>query len=32
MGKPVGAIKALQHRGLKALQRQLIPVTKKAML
>lgn len=28
MEKPVGAVKALQHRGLKALQRQLLPAKK----
>ena len=27
LGKPVGAIKALQHRALDALRRQLVPVT-----
>lgn len=31
MDKPVGAVKALQHRGLKALQRHLAPVTKKVL-
>lgn len=31
MEKPVGAVKALQHRGLKALQRHLAPVAKKVL-
>ena len=31
MGKPVGAVKALQHRGLASLQRQLIPDKEKAL-
>lgn len=31
MEKPVGAIKSLQHRGLAALQRQLIPAKEKTL-
>lgn len=31
MDKPVGAVKALQHRGLATLQRQLIPAKEKAL-
>lgn len=31
MDKPVGAVKALQHRGLKALQRHLAPAVKKVL-
>jgi RNA polymerase sigma-70 factor (ECF subfamily) len=31
MDKPVGAVKALQHRGLASLQRQLIPAKEKAL-
>lgn len=30
MGKPVGAVKSLQHRGLAALQRQLLPAKENA--
>lgn len=30
MNKPIGAVKSLQHRGLAALQRQLIPKKEKA--
>jgi len=32
LGKPVGAIKSLQHRALAALQRQLTPAKKKALV
>jgi len=31
MGKPVGAVKALQHRAVAALQRQLIPAREKVL-
>jgi RNA polymerase sigma-70 factor (ECF subfamily) len=32
LGKPVGAIKSLQHRALAALQRQLTPAKEKALV
>ncbi len=31
MNKPIGAVKSLQHRGLAALQRQLIPEKEQAL-